>query len=140
MDIQELDLKTSHRAGKHNANADALSRSALPDSCKTDASSQDAVIAALLMEEVEESLPSLQQVDPELDHQLPRVEPCLKTRIWPEDYPSSLSHSAHHYTLREQEEAVHRSPRWTAWCTPHPGAKVRVIARIPAKMRTHFLA
>ena len=81
MAIQELDLKISHRAEKHNANADALSRSPLPYSCETDTSSLDAVIAALVAEEVEENLASLQQKYPELAI----IVNYLETGALPED-------------------------------------------------------
>ena len=81
MAIQELYLTLSHRAGKHNANADALSRSPLPHSCEADTSSPDAMIAALVAEEVEENLASLQQKDPELAI----IMGYLETGALPED-------------------------------------------------------
>ena len=80
-EARSLDLMISHRAGKHNANADALSRSPLPHSCEADTSSPDVVIAALVAEEVEENLASLQQKDPELAN----IMGYLETGALPED-------------------------------------------------------
>ena len=99
MAIQELDLTISHRAGKHNANADALSRSPLPHSCEADTSSPDAVIASLVAEEVEENLASLQQKDPELA----TIMGYLETGALPEDESVSkrLSLTESQYLLQD---------------------------------------
>ena len=89
MAIQELDLTISYRAGKHNTNVDALSRSPLPHLCETDTFSSDAVIAALVAEEVEENLASLQQKD----HELAIIVNYLETGALPEDESVSLTES-----------------------------------------------
>ena len=69
MALQELNLTIEHRSGKHNANADALSRYPLPDS--TDGTPTEEVVAALAIvggdSSVEEStLATLQKEDVEL--------------------------------------------------------------------------
>ena len=99
MAIQELDLMISHQAGKHNANADALFKSPLPHSFETDTSSADAVIAALVAEEVEENLASLQKKDPELAI----IVNYLGTGALPEDESVSkrLSLTESQYLLKD---------------------------------------
>ena len=68
MALQELDLTIVHRSGKHNTNADALSRCPLPDS--TDHHQTEEVVAAITRATTradnEESISVLQRQDEEL--------------------------------------------------------------------------
>ena len=74
MVLQELNLTIQHRAGKHNANADALSRYPLLDSTNGVDARGEKLVAALTMTEdgdgedteEEDSLASMQHRDPEL--------------------------------------------------------------------------
>ena len=80
MAIQELDLEIRHRSGKHNANADALSRHPLPVEESVDASPPNQVVAVVVQLN-EEGLPELQRADPELS----KAFQYLETGILPED-------------------------------------------------------
>ena len=60
MAVQELDVTILHRVGKQNANADALSRSPLPDSSPTPCIPLG-IVAAM---DKEEDLKELQRKDP----------------------------------------------------------------------------
>ena len=98
-DIQELDFTISHQPGKHNTNANALSRLPLPYSCENDMSSLDAVIATMVAEEVEDDLASLQQKDPELAI----IVHYLETGSLPEHLSVSkrLPHTESQYLLQD---------------------------------------
>ena len=63
--LQEMDLHIQHRSGKHNENADALSRYPHSQMVETDTDSADGVVAALT-EETTEDLATLQREDKEL--------------------------------------------------------------------------
>ena len=65
MAIQELDLQILHRSGKHNSNADALSRCPLTRTEVSETSSPEGVVAAVSSGE-DDRLPALQRQDPEL--------------------------------------------------------------------------
>ena len=85
MALQEMDLAIVHRSGKHNANADALSRCPLP-TCTDDHPTAE-VVAALSGTELqtdgaeEDNLAALQQVDEELKP----IIVYLTTGVLPED-------------------------------------------------------
>ena len=67
MVLQEMDLEIFYRPGKRNANADALSRSPLPETGDGDMPyGIISVITADQLEESEPDLPELQRRDPEL--------------------------------------------------------------------------
>ena len=87
MALQELNLDIQHRSGKHNANADALSRYPLDDTGAGE--SAERVVAAIssthggadLSVTQEETLPTLQRKDDKL---APLIE-YLETGILPQD-------------------------------------------------------
>lgn len=80
MAIQELDLRILHRSGKHNANADALSRAPLASVADASALSSDGVVAAAIPADPGD-LPALQRRDPELAS----VLTYLEAGVLPED-------------------------------------------------------
>jgi hypothetical protein len=84
MAIQELDLQIKHRAGRSNANADALSRSPLPAGENSNMGDTEGVLATLQPEEETEpemDLPSIQR----RDEDLAAIIEYLETGILPSD-------------------------------------------------------
>ena len=107
MALQELDLTIEHRSGKHNANADALSRHPLP----TPATDEDPVghlVAGLTADDRDtspggsesSSLPTQQRTDPEL---LGVIE-YLETGRLPQDEKEArrVAMTSIQYTLEEE--------------------------------------
>ena len=80
MALQEMNLIIQHRSGKHNENADALSRYPHPQTVNDDADPTDGVVAALAGE-VDGDLATLQRQDEELG---PMVT-YLETGVLPDD-------------------------------------------------------
>ena len=88
MALQEMDLAIVHRSGKHNANADALSRCPLP-TCTDDHPTAEVVTALSgaelqtdgVEDVLEDNLAALQQVDEELKP----IIVYLTTGVLPED-------------------------------------------------------
>lgn len=78
MAIQELDLKIYHRSGRHNANADALSRSPLPNSGNDP--TPFGIVSAVAVE-VKDKLPLAQRQDEELSS----IITYLETGVLPSD-------------------------------------------------------
>ena len=64
--IQELDVNILHRSGKHNANADALSRSPLPNTGSLEGISFGIVAATQVAQVPQQNLKECQRDDPEL--------------------------------------------------------------------------
>ncbi len=116
MTIQELDVKILHRSGKHNANADALSRAPLLDTDSAECA-PFGVVAAMSLEE---GLKELQRKD----QRLAEIIEMLETGTLPEhkNTAKQLALTKSQYTLcctewdspsdpprRIQSEAVPRS-------------------------------
>ena len=80
MALQEMDLTIKHRSGKHNANADALSRFPHTSPADSDADVSSGVVASVTGEEVED-LATLQRQDEELRAIITYVE----TGVLPDD-------------------------------------------------------
>lgn len=80
MALQEMDLTIQHRSGKHNENANALSRFPHAQTVDADADPTDGVVATL-MNEVSEDLAVLLRQDEELNATITYLE----TGILPED-------------------------------------------------------
>ena len=66
MAIQELDLKILHRSGRHNANADALSRSPVSSPDSEQCGMPFGIVSAITVTGEESDLPALQRGDAEL--------------------------------------------------------------------------
>ena len=81
MAIQELDIEILYRSGKKNANADALSRSPLPDEGASEDVSFGIVAATDAATAEEESFQALQRKDAKLAE----VTKFLETRVLPTD-------------------------------------------------------
>ena len=81
MAIQELDIEILYRSGKKNTNADALSRSPLPDEGASEDVSFGIVAATDVATAEEESFQALQRKDAKLDE----VAKFLETRVLPTD-------------------------------------------------------
>ena len=77
MAIQELDLAILHRSGKRNTNADALSRSPLPDTLSGDPTC--GVVAAITGRERDLATPQ------RADEDLAAIVNFLESGILPED-------------------------------------------------------
>ena len=97
MAIQELDIEILHRSGKHNANADALSRSPLGDSdCEQ---TPYGIISALEGEDLEMDLAALQRGDSELA----AVVTYLETGVLPaeEKFAKRLALTQSQYVIED---------------------------------------
>ena len=79
MAIQELDIQIHHRSGKHNNNADALSRYPLQQSLGSE--EQEGVVAVVEMALPEDDLPLLQREDKALKE----IIVFLETGVLPEN-------------------------------------------------------
>ena len=103
MAIQELDLTIYHRAGKHNSNADALSRAPVPTDFSSSVDTEDTfgIIGAINAEDCvpQVDLSSLQLQDPDLVG----IITYLKTGELPEDSRRAreLALSKSQYILRD---------------------------------------
>jgi len=147
MAIQELDIHIHHRPGKHNENADALSRYPTQQPMSDD--EQDGIVAVLEPEPPMEELGSLQRKDPELNE----VIVFLESGMLPQDEKRAklIALSQAQFTL--EEDILYRvEPDGTLRVIPPAGMRENLFqtahggvfgahlrdAKVYSELRKHF--